>query len=196
MAHLLNSLTSRSADSFRALEIAQRKKAEGDMVGALKFAKKSQSLFSSPQTKAFINTLSETPIQSGNAYASGTSATATPNGEGATSTKKQTEHRQGRQDTQYTEEQVAIVERVRKCKHHQYYEILELEMKATDSEIKKRYAVYKNRADVEVTDGWRYNCIPIRMERRVPTKLLKVSGKLECLLISSGITSISGPFRS
>ena len=66
-----------------------------------------------------------------------------PHGQAKTSHRKaktHTEHRQGRQDTQYTVDQLAIVERVRKCKHHQYYEILELETKATDSEIKKRCA--------------------------------------------------------
>lgn len=65
---------------------------------------------------------------------------STPNGEGPTPRKeKQSEHKQGRQDTQYTKEQIAIVEKVRKCKHHQYYEILELKTEATDSEVKKRY---------------------------------------------------------
>ena len=124
-------------DFHRALGIAQQKRAEGDIAGALKFAKKSQALYSNPQTEAFLSTLAET---TGSAYASRTSASSTPNGEGPTSRKpKPSEHRQGRQDTQYSKEQIAIVERVRECKRHQYYEILELETKATDSEIKKRY---------------------------------------------------------
>ena len=55
--------------------------------------------------------------------------------------KAETEHRQGRQNVEYTKEQVTIVERVRKCKHHQYYEILELKSEATDVEIKKRYRI-------------------------------------------------------
>jgi len=125
-----------------ALAIAQRKKAEGDIAGALKFAKKSQTLFANPQTEAFLATLPEEDATSnGTAYASGTASPRSPNGEGPTPRKeKPTEHRQGRQDTQYSKEQITIVERVRKCKHHQYYEILELETKATDSEIKKRWA--------------------------------------------------------
>lgn len=123
----------------RALDIARRKKAEGDIAGALKFAKKSQCLFSSRQTEAFLASLADTPSPDSTPFASGTSTPA-PNGEGTTQHRKAkaTEHRQGRQDSQYTVEQVAIVERVRKYKHHQYYEILELETKATDSEIKKR----------------------------------------------------------
>lgn len=135
--------TTGSANSSRALEIARRKKAEGDLTGALKFARKSLSLFSNPQTEAFIQSLSDTPAQNGTAYASGTSTSSTLNSDRAASRKKETEqkhteHRQGRQDTQYSNDQVAIVERVRKCKHHQYYEILELETTATDSEVKKR----------------------------------------------------------
>jgi len=126
---------------FSALAIAQRKKAEGDLAGALKFAKKSQTLFANPQTDAFVATLSKQDASSNGttAFASGAESPSSPNGEGPAPRKaKPTEHRQGRQDTQHTKEQVAIVERVRKCKHHQYYEILELEVKATDSEIKKR----------------------------------------------------------
>ena len=123
------------------MDIARRKKAEGDMAGALKFAKKSQALYSNPQTEAFVASLADIPVSNETSFASGTSSPSTPNGEGPTSRKpKQNEHRQGRQDTQYTKEQIAIVERVRKCKRHEYYEILELETKATDSEIKKRYS--------------------------------------------------------
>jgi DnaJ homolog subfamily B member 12 len=124
----------------RAFDIARRKKAEGDIAGALKFAKKSQALYSNPQTEAFLASLADIPDSNGTAFASGTSTPSTPNGEGPTPRKpKQSEHRQGRQDTQYTKEQIIIVERVRKCKRHEYYEILELDTKATDSEIKKRY---------------------------------------------------------
>jgi DnaJ homolog subfamily B member 12 len=129
-------------NTCRALEIARRKKAEGDVAGALKFAKKSQALFSNPQTEGFLATLADVPTSNGTAYASGTSTPSTPNGEGPTPRKpKPSEHKQGRQDTQYTKEQMTVVERVRKCKHHQYYEILELKTEATDSEVKKRYFI-------------------------------------------------------
>lgn len=135
----------------RALEIARRKKAEGDIPGAIKFGKKSQSLYSTPEADEFLAILAElpssssasTPAESGTSTpraASGVDGAATAEG-GATHRKRseKTEHRQGRQNVEYTKEQVVIVERVRKCKHHQYYEILELKTEATDSEIKKRY---------------------------------------------------------
>src|SRR5271154_6815395 len=104
-------------NTCRALEIARRKKAEGDIASALKFAKKSQALFSNPQTEGFLATLADAPTSNGTAYTSGTSTPSTPNGEGPTSRKpKPSEHKQGRQDTQYTKEQMTVVERVRKCK--------------------------------------------------------------------------------
>lgn len=136
--------------TIRALEIARRKKAEGDIPGAIKFAKKSQSLYSTPEADDFLAILADLPSTNGSAFASGTStptaASAAEGGQGergATQRKKagQTEHRQGRQNVEYTREQVTIVERVRKCKHHQYYEILELKTEATDAEVKKRYLI-------------------------------------------------------
>ena len=140
-----------SANEIRALEIARRKKAEGDIIGAIKFAKKSQSLFSTPEADDFLAVLADLSSSNGTAYTSGTSTPRNSNAEGTTEgsagigggarerKKAETEHRQGRQNVEYTKEQVIIVERVRKCKHHQYYEILELKTEATDAEIKKRY---------------------------------------------------------
>jgi len=124
----------------RALEIARRRGVEGDVSGAIKFAKKSLSLFSTEQASQFLSTLSESSAD-GPSFASGTSATSTPSG-GQGPTPRRAEppgHRQGSQNTQYTSEQIAVVERVRKCQHHQYYEILELKQDANDSEIKRRF---------------------------------------------------------
>jgi len=164
----------------RALDIARRKRAEGDIAGAVKFARKSQLLFSNPQAEAFLASLADAPTSPDSTpLASGTS-TPTSNGEGTTSQRKariHTEHRPGRQDSQYTVEQLAIVQRVRKCKHHQYYEILELETKATDSEIKKRCATIDSFGGVvliSVIESWRCNYILIRTELLAPTRLSKV----------------------
>ena len=140
-------------NEIRALEIARRKKAEGDIAGALKFTNKSQSLFSTPEADDFLAVLADLPSSNGTAYTSGTSTPTNSNADGTTEgstgsgggvrerKKAETEHRQGRQNVEYTKEQVTIVERVRKYKHHQYYEILELKSEATDVEIKKRYRI-------------------------------------------------------
>ena len=129
----------------RALEIARRKRKEGDIAGALKFAKKSQNLFSNPDADDFMASLSDLPSPGSAPFASGTSTPTTPSGDGPIPRKpKDTEHRQGRQNSEFSTEQVAVVARVRKYKHHQYYDILELKSEATDSQIKKRFSLLNN----------------------------------------------------
>ncbi|ODV88926.1 hypothetical protein CANCADRAFT_57992 [Tortispora caseinolytica NRRL Y-17796] len=49
------------------------------------------------------------------------------------------DHNQGNQSRSYTSAQKAAVERVRKCQHHEYYAILDVETSATDNDIKKAY---------------------------------------------------------
>jgi DnaJ family protein B protein 12 len=132
-------------DGCRALEIARRKKREGDIAGALKFAKKSQNLFSNPEADDFMASLSDLPPSNSSPFTSGTSTPATPSGDGPTLRKpKETEQRPGRQNSEFSSEQVAVVQRVRKYKHHQYYEILELKSEATDTQIKKRFVLHIN----------------------------------------------------
>jgi DnaJ family protein B protein 12 len=61
---------------------------------------------------------------------------------GASSTNgsaKFREHSHGRQDREYSSEQKAAVERIRRCKASAYYEILALEKSASESQIKKAY---------------------------------------------------------
>ncbi|ODQ63545.1 DnaJ-domain-containing protein [Nadsonia fulvescens var. elongata DSM 6958] len=48
-------------------------------------------------------------------------------------------HNQGRQGREFTPAQKAAVDRVKRCKAHQYYSILDLEVSASDGEIKKAY---------------------------------------------------------
>ncbi|KAK9456436.1 DnaJ domain-containing protein [Dipodascopsis uninucleata] len=49
------------------------------------------------------------------------------------------DHNQGRQTRDYTPAQAAAVNRVRKCQHHEYYAILDIEKSASDAEIKRAY---------------------------------------------------------
>ncbi|KAK9473847.1 uncharacterized protein V1510DRAFT_406538 [Dipodascopsis tothii] len=48
-------------------------------------------------------------------------------------------HNQGRQSREYTPAQAAAVNRVRKCKHDEFYAILDIERTSTDGEIKRAY---------------------------------------------------------
>ncbi|KAK9447035.1 DnaJ domain-containing protein [Limtongia smithiae] len=48
-------------------------------------------------------------------------------------------HNQGRQDRDYTPSQASAVNRVRRCKHHEYYAILDIEKTATNGDIKRAY---------------------------------------------------------
>ncbi|KAK9460364.1 DnaJ domain-containing protein [Lipomyces oligophaga] len=48
-------------------------------------------------------------------------------------------HNQGRQSRDYTPAQAESVKRVRRCKHHEYYAILDIEKTASDGEIKRAY---------------------------------------------------------
>lgn len=52
---------------------------------------------------------------------------------------KHREHNQGNQSRTYTAEQKSAVDRVRRCKATDYYDILDIEKTVTENEIKKAY---------------------------------------------------------
>ena len=142
-------------EARRAFEIAKRRfESEGDIDGALKFARKSASLYDSPETKKLIEEL-ETAKKSTKAHpSSSTSEKASASGVDKTdgegkkghtakrrpnNTKEQQDNKQGIQQKSFTKEQLTIVQRVRKCKHTEFYEILQIERTASDTEVKKSY---------------------------------------------------------
>jgi len=65
------------------------------------------------------------------------SSGANPIGTGGAA--KYREHSHGRQDREYTPEQKAAVERIRRCGATKFYEILAVEKVASDAQIKKAY---------------------------------------------------------
>lgn len=130
-------------EALRALSIAQKHRSASNLPSALKFARKSVALFSTPEGEAMI-TIIEREIESGgSASGSGASSgTSTANGNTPSSKGKasgieehvtsaysrhgtKTEADDGKsKKREYTTKQLEVVKRVKACKHHQYYEIL------------------------------------------------------------------------
>jgi len=129
-------------EAQRCLAIAQRHRSTSNLPSALKFAKKSVILFSTPEGAALV-TILEREISTGGSSSSGpsengsasnsrqngaakasgveehvTSAHARP-GHGAAPPKEAAPKKR-----EYTAKQLDVVKRVNSCRHHEYYEIL------------------------------------------------------------------------
>ncbi|AFR95899.1 endoplasmic reticulum protein [Cryptococcus neoformans C23] len=145
-------------EALRALAIAQKHRSASNLPSALKFARKSVALFSTPEGEAMI-TIIEREIESGgSASGSGASSeTSTANGNTPSAKGKasgieehvtsahsrhgaKTEADDGKsKKREYTTKQLEVVKRVKACKHHQYYEILSVEKTCTENDVKKAY---------------------------------------------------------
>ncbi|VDC03478.1 unnamed protein product [Peniophora sp. CBMAI 1063] len=148
-------MESNKDEASRALNIAQRKRSEGDVSGALKFARKSNALFATPAAASLIAKLesdqssssSSASTASGSTFtSSGTSGTAFssatethPSSSGATHRHAKEKQKEEPAKREYTQENVAVVKRVRACRVTQYYEILGLERDCQENDIKKAY---------------------------------------------------------
>jgi len=135
-------------EALRCLSIAQKHRNGSNLPSALKFAKKSVSLYETPEGKAMVVVI-EREISTGGSSSSsqpaGASTNGTPGANGAKSTGVE-EHvtsaksRPGHAGSgaapkaataedkpkkrEYTPKQMEVVKRVKACKHHDYYEIL------------------------------------------------------------------------
>ncbi|KAI8053031.1 hypothetical protein BDF22DRAFT_612677, partial [Syncephalis plumigaleata] len=133
-------------EASRCIGIARRKRDEGDIVGALRFARKSNNLYPTSEAGSLIEKLEQAESSSSTANSSATNTTAqadirqrttstsTSNsggGSGATSSSKTTSN--------YTEENMMAVKRVLSCSKTDFYGILELEKSSSEVHIKKAY---------------------------------------------------------
>lgn len=130
-------------EAERCLAISRTHMDSGNLPSALKFAKKSVALYSTPAATAWLQKLesaSETKSSAG-------SSSARPSGAEAHPSASTTSHRHSNgtsngNDTpkrEYTPEQMKIVKRVRACKITAYYDILDLKTECDENDVKKAY---------------------------------------------------------
>lgn len=156
-------------EAIRCLHIAQKHRNGSNLPSALKFAKKSVSLYSTPEGVTMVSII-EREIESGGSSSTSSTSPPTPNNGTSARTTGVEEHitnarpRPGHSSTpaggddkgkkrEYTSKQLEIVKRVKSCKHHEYYEILSsksgdiarpqtlmiVERKCSENDVKKAY---------------------------------------------------------
>lgn len=133
-------------EALRCLNIAQKHRNGSNLPSALKFAKKSVSLYSTPEGNAMVTIVEReisTSSQNGSApsasaSASGTSTPAQGKASGVEEHVTSAHQRPGKSASagnaeasgsgtkkrEYTPKQAEVVKRVKSCQHHEYYKIL------------------------------------------------------------------------
>lgn len=129
-------------EALRCLGIAQRHRNSQNYSSALKFARKSVTMYSTPEGEKMVQIIEEemssyTSSSSGPAEsekpAGGSTAKATGVEEHVTSARhRHTEKKEEKKDEkrQYTTKQMEVVTRVKRCGHTAYYSILAGESRA------------------------------------------------------------------
>ncbi|WVQ81601.1 hypothetical protein IAT38_003725 [Cryptococcus sp. DSM 104549] len=151
-------------EALRALSIAQRHRNASNLPSALKFARKSVALYSTPEGEAMITVVEREIEVGGSAGASSSAGSSAQNGGSASGSAKASgveEHvteahsRPGHgakpaasassagsekpKKREYTAKQMEVVKRVKGCKHHEYYEILSVEKTCEENDVKRAY---------------------------------------------------------
>jgi DnaJ family protein B protein 12 len=152
-------------EALRCLSIAQRHRSAQNHAAALRFARKSVSLYATPEGEKMVLLVQE-EMASFSSSAGGqstdsearsppTSGAATPTTQGkasgveehvtsaqrrtAASTSKPAETKEGGEKKAYTAKQIEVVARVKRCRHHAYYEILAVEKSCSENDVKRAY---------------------------------------------------------
>jgi DnaJ family protein B protein 12 len=123
-------------EALRSLEISKKHFNDGNYEKALKFAKKSISLYETSQGQQWLKELQE---NKGNTSSTGNT---TNSSEGLRNRKKpesrpSEDSKPGLQNKTYTKEQLAEVEKIKNCKD--YYELFGISKDASEGELKKAY---------------------------------------------------------
>lgn len=129
-------------EARKALDLSRKHDMNGNTEAALKWARKSVAIYSTPEAMALFTRLKEKGAQGGG-DATGPSSAAKPSMEesesiyASTSTKTTSVDSDGHKK-EYTEKQVEIVRRVKRA-GGDFYAVLDIQKTATDSEVKKSY---------------------------------------------------------
>ncbi|GAA5982272.1 hypothetical protein JCM5350_007718 [Sporobolomyces pararoseus] len=140
-------------EALRSLHIAQKHFDNENYPSSIRFAKKSISLFPTPQAQTLLDRAEE--LSSGSSSSSSKASTSgvdptnssSSSSEGvrqrkaeqsSTSQPTNSSEKNGASPT-WTPAQAAVVKRVKTCKVTAYYEILSLEKSCSDADIKKAY---------------------------------------------------------
>ncbi|KAL1406100.1 Chaperone protein dnaJ [Vanrija albida] len=153
-------------EALRCLSIAQRHRGSSNLTAALKFARKSVSLYRTPEGEAMVVVIEREIATGGAASAGGSSSPpatpSTPNGsssaratgveehvtsahrrhpekkEEAGSSSKTATDAKGKK-REYTVKQLEVVTRIKKCREYEYYEILAVERTCSENDVKRAY---------------------------------------------------------
>lgn len=143
-------------EALRSLHIAQKHFDSDNYPSAIRFAKKSISLFDTPQAQTLLGKAEELSTSGTKASASSSGVDPSASSEGVrqrkseqTSTAQPTNSNangnakastsSSSSSANWTAAQAAVVKRVKACKVTSYYEILSLEKSCSDADIKKAY---------------------------------------------------------
>lgn len=149
-------MESNKDEALKCLSIAQKHRNAANYPSARRFCQKSINLFSTAEAVKLLEIIesdeaSSSASSTSGAGASSTAAEAHPSAAGA-----RHRHPAGKEDEKdggsgagarghgapkksYTEENMAVVKRVRACKATEYYEILSLKRECEEGEVKKAY---------------------------------------------------------
>lgn len=155
-------MESNKDEALKCLAIAQKHRNAGNYPSAKRFCQKSLTLFSTAEAVKLLEVI-EVEIQESAAPSSSSHAAGSSSAEGRTSAAEThpsaagARQRHGGDSSKaegkakanggpapekkrtYTPEHAAVVERVRKCKITEYYEILSLKRDCEEADVKKAY---------------------------------------------------------
>ncbi|KAL1944961.1 hypothetical protein VTO73DRAFT_2581 [Trametes versicolor] len=152
-------MESNKDEALKCLAIAQKHRNAGNFPSAKRFCQKSLTLFSTAEAVKLLQVIevevqesegsssSAQPAGSSSAAEAHPSAAGARQRHGAESSKAEGKAKANgdagaggaQKKRDYTPENVAVVERVRKCKVTEYYEILALKRDCDEAEVKKAY---------------------------------------------------------